>query len=271
MRSVLTLALWTMIGSAAAQPPAVDIDAVSFSPEPGAQVPADIELRSADGQWFRLGELYGDKPLVLMLGYYHCPNLCGAVWAGLASATSEIDRRPGRDFELLVASIDPAEGASAARQRRAALADSFDRAGIPQWHFATGDETQIRRLTQAVGYGYRYDAQQRQYAHAAGVLVLDTTGRVARYLAGVQFDPQTLKLGILDAAQSRPGRRGGALQAFADQVLLLCYHYDPSSGRYASRINRILQVAGVASVLALGGLIAWLLRRESTDEGGGAA
>lgn len=262
MKRVLLLLMVLTATSAVARQPAVDIGTVAFKPTPGAAVPADIRLNNAEGDAFTLGSLFGRRPIVLMLGYYHCPNLCGAVWAGLASAIAQLDRRPGRDFEVLIASIDPEEGPPQARERRDALMRDFDRAGIADWTFATGTQPQIQRLADAVGYGYRYDPEQRQYAHAAGILVLDTAGHIARYLAGVQFDPQSLRLGIVAAAQARADSRGGLAQAFANQVLLLCYHYDPSQGRYSSRINQILQIGCIATVLALAALVLWLRRRE---------
>lgn len=259
MRRRLALLLW--LASLPAQ--ALELADIGYAPRPGAQLPADIALTDAAGRAFTTGELYGTRPTVLMLGYFHCPRLCGAVWAGMASAFARIDPKPGEDFEVLVASIDPGETPAQAAARQRALRDRFPQAGVARWRFATAAPAQIERLAQAVGFSYRYDAPRQQFAHAAGIVVLDARGRIARYLAGVQFQPRNLELGLIDAGRARPGT--GLLRAFAGQARLLCYHYDPVTGRYSARIVTILQAGCAGSVLALGGLLLWLRRREHRE------
>ena len=165
----------------------------------------------------------------------------------------------GQDYAIWTVSFDPREKPELAAAAKKTALSRYGRPGAADaWHFLTGEEDSIRRLTDAVGFRYRYDAAQDQFAHAAGLVVLTPRGTVASYLNGVQFPAGQLRVALTDAAQGRT-------RSFADQVLLLCYHYDPATGKYGLAIVRLLRLAAALTVLSLVLGIVWMVRRERAE------
>jgi protein SCO1 len=245
--------------AACAAPSTVAADSfpdLAFSQHPGAPLPLSTLLRDEEGRPVRLGDFFGARPIVLALGYFHCPNLCGLTLDGLAAAIDGADLTPGRDFDVVAVSIDPREtpaDAKAAKERH--LARSPRSKSGAGWHFLTGGEAEVRRIADRVGFSYAYDPAIDQYAHAAGIVLATPAGAVARYLLGIDYAPRDLRLGLVEASRGR-------IAAPAARLLLLCYGYDPATGRYTVTVMRLVRAAGILVALALAVFIGLALRRE---------
>ncbi|MDP3276687.1 MAG: SCO family protein [Deltaproteobacteria bacterium] len=237
-----------------------------------AQLPLDVVLTDSHGVRRRLGDfLDGRRPLLINMAYYRCPVLCSLVSNGVVNGLRSIAWNVGDQFDVLTVSIDPHETAQDATARQARVADQYARAGGSRgWHFTVGEEAQVRRLADALGFGYRYDQRQNQYAHPAVVFLVTPSGRVARYLYGISFQANDLRLGLLEASEGR------AIST-VERVLLFCYHYDPQDRRYALVARQVMKIGGGITALLFGGglFLLWLkeLRRSranaSNDHAGG--
>ncbi len=229
---------------------------VGFDQNLNQQVPLDITFRDEDGRTVRLGDYFGSKPVVLALVYLDCPMLCTQVLNGLASSLGVLSMDVGKDFNVLTVSFDPREKPALAAAKKASYLERYKRPGAAAgWHFLTGDQLSIDRLTRAVGFRYVWDPELKQFAHPTGIMVLTPEGRIARYLFGIEYGPRDLRFALIDATH---GKIGSAV----DQVLLYCYHYDPSTGRYGLVVMRTVRIAGAATVLLLGAFIAIMARKE---------
>ena len=219
-------------------------------------IPLELTFRDESGRAVRLGDYFGAKPVILTLNYYRCPTLCSLILTSLERGLEGVAFDVGEQFEVVTVSIDPTEGAADATAKKAEILGHYGRPGAAAgWHFLTGDERQIRQLAAAVGFRYAYDARQAQYVHPSGIMLLTPAGRVARYLLGIEYAARDLRLGLVEAADGRIG-------APSDQILLLCYHYDPATGRYAGAVDAFIKGASIAVAAILTALIGLLLRRE---------
>ncbi|MBI4565808.1 MAG: SCO family protein [Planctomycetes bacterium] len=217
------------------------------------RVSLDLTFRDDDGRDVRLGDCLGDRPAVLALVYFECPLLCTQVLNGLRRAFKPLGLRAGEDFHVVAVSIDPMETPElAARKKRAYLTPTDREEG---WHFLTGREGEISRLARDVGFRFRYEPKTRQYAHAAGIMILTPDGRLSRYFYGIEYSARDLRLGLVEASK---GRIGG----LADRLLLLCYRYDPTTGKYGVAVMNLIRAGAILTVLALGAAIWIQLRRE---------
>lgn len=230
-------------------------DQVGFKQRLGSQVPAELVFQDASGRSVSFRQLFAGRPLILALAYHRCPNLCGLTIGGLVDALREMPLQVGEDFDVIVASIDPREGPEVAAVKRQETVLRYGRGGSSGWHFLSAEEPAIRALAQAVGFRYAYDSLLDQYAHAAGVVVLTGEGVVSRYLYGLRFPPQDLRLGLTEAGN-------GTVGGLAEQVLLLCYQYDPETGTYGGLVMNLLRLTGAAGVLVLGTLLGRSMWRE---------
>jgi protein SCO1/2 len=225
----------------------------AYDQRPGSQVPLSVPLRDQQGQATTLGQVVGGQPTILALGYFHCPNLCGLLRADLLHALSRLDDAPA--YSLVVLSIDPSETAQDAQSAWSADAARFDRpAQSAHWHYLTGTASDIRTVTEAVGFRSRFDAGDRQFLHPAGLVFLTGAGSVSSYLLGLGYKPGDVGLGITRAANGVTAR--------ALPILLLCFHYNPSTGRYSLAIMRVLQLGAALTVLVIAGTVLLALRRE---------
>jgi protein SCO1/2 len=240
----------------AAERPKILTD-VGFDQRLGEKVPLDAAFRDEAGRTVKLGDYFGARPVVLVLAYYECPMLCTLSLNGLSSALDVLSYAPGKDFEIVTVSFEPKETPALAAAKKAAYLRRYKRAGAAAaWHFLTGDAAEIKRLTDAVGFRYAWDATTKEYAHASGVLVLTPDGRLSRYLYGIEYAPKDLRFAIYEAAQ-------GKILSPVDQILLYCYHYDPALGRYGATVLGILRVAAVFTLIGMGGLFLTFRRREA--------
>jgi len=229
---------------------------IGFDQNLDAQVPLDIPFRDEDGRTVPLGKYFGSKPIVLALVYYDCPMLCTQVLNGLTTALGVLSLDAGKEFDVVTVSFDPRETPALARAKKAKQLERYKRpTAMAGWHFLTGDQPSITRLTKAVGFRYVWDDNLKQFAHPTGVMVLTPQGRLARYLFGIEYGPRDLRFAIIDASS---GKIGNA----ADALLLYCYHYDPENGRYGFVIMNVLRIAGIATILALAVFIIVMVRRE---------
>ena len=219
------------------------------------QVPRELEFVDSQGKPVALGQFFdGRRPLLLTLNYSNCPMLCSLQLNGLFQGMKGMKWDIGREFEMITVSIDPLETSERASMTKQKYLKLYRRPGAGEgYHFLTGREENIRKLAEAVGFRYMYVPQTRQYAHAAVTMVLTPDGRVARYLYGVQYDPQTLRLSLLEASEGKIG-------STTDRILLFCFHYDAQQGRYGLAAFRLVQVGGGLTVVILGSAI-WILRR----------
>lgn len=227
---------------------------VAFDQRLNEQVPEELMFRDHTGQPVALREYFGDKPIVLSLVYFECPMLCTLELNGLVRSLKTLPLTAGRDFTLLTVSFDPGETPALAARKRRIYLDQYGRPGT-DWHFLTGDETNTRRLCDAVGFRYAYDAERDEYAHASGIVVLTPQGRIARYFYGIDYPPRDLRLGLVEASD-------GEIGSVANQLLLLCYGYDPATGRYGFLIMNAIRLGGAATVFALGAFIGVALYRD---------
>jgi protein SCO1 len=231
---------------------------IGFDQNIDQPVPLDTTFRDETGRAVRLGDYFGQRPVVMVFAYYDCPMLCTLVVNGLASALGVLSLEPHRDFEIVTISFNPADTPAAAAAKKAAALERYKREGAAAgWHFLTGDQPAIDRLTRAAGFRYAWDAATRQFAHPSGVVVLTPEGRLARYLFGIEYGPRDLRFALVEASSGRVG-------STVDALLLYCYHYDPMTGRYGLVIMRTIRIAGAATVLALATFIVVMVRRERT-------
>jgi protein SCO1/2 len=220
-----------------------------------AQIPLDATFRDEAGRTVQLREYFnGTRPVVLSLVFYECPMLCNQILNGLTGSLKGMSLKIGEDYDVLTVSFDARETAQLARRKKDTYVRSLNRPGAEKgWHFLTGDEANIKRLTDAVGFRYTYDAQTNQFAHASGIMVLTPQGRISHYLYGVEYAPRDVRLSLVEAS-------AGKIGSPVDQLLLYCYHYDPSTGKFAWVIN-IYRWGGALTVAGMIALLFFLRRR----------
>ena len=229
-----------------------------------AQVPLDLPFRDEAGKEVRLGDLVGGKPTVLVLAYYRCPMLCTQVLNGVLDAARKMSFDVGDEYNIVTVSFDAREQPGLAAAKKATYLAQYDRPGAPAeqgWHFLTGEQDSIDRLTDAVGFRYEYDAKKDQFAHGSGIMVLTPQGKVSRYFYGIKYPPRDLRLSLVEASANHIGTP-------VDAVLLLCYHYDPGTGQYTPAVLGLVRLGGVVTVLLLGGFIGvslWRGRRKAVS------
>ncbi|MBZ5537899.1 MAG: SCO family protein [Acidobacteriia bacterium] len=235
-------------------PPA--LEGVGIDQRLDAQVPLDLPFRDETGNMVRLGDYFGRRPVVLSLVYYNCPMLCTMVLNGLLNSLREVKFDIGDQFDVVTVSFDPRDKPEIAEAKKRIYTGLYARPGAAAgWHFLTGDEDSIQRLTQSVGFRYTYDSATGQFNHATAIMVLTPDGRVSRYFYGVAYVPRDLRLGLVEASNRKIGSP-------VDAVVLFCSQYNPATGRYGLVISRALQLGGLITLLALGALVFILFRNE---------
>ena len=223
--------------------------------DPGAQAPLDTRLRDEAGHEIRLADVIGREPVILDLGYFHCPSLCGIARADLFKALEVSGLKGGQDYDLVSLSIDPAETPKDAAEAKAADLAQAPFATGAGWHYLTGTEPSISAVASAVGFPMRYDAEFKQFLHPAGLVVLTPSGVVSRYLQGLGYSGGDLRAAVAQADQ-------GTIAAAASPILLLCFHYDAATGRYTLAVEKVLRIMAALTVLTIGGLMVVLHRRQ---------
>jgi protein SCO1 len=237
-----------------AVPPAVAD--LAFEQKLGSQVPLDAVFRDEQGKSVRLGDFVSQRPAILVLAYYRCPQLCTLVLNGLLNGLKGLPYRPGMDFKVVIVSFDPRETSELAAAKKEHYLESYARPGAESgWHFLTGEKNQIDRLAGAVGFHYTFDAKHDRFNHPSGIMILTPEGRVSRYLFGIRFLSRDLKLGVMEASDGKVG-------SVVDQLLLFCFHYDPATGAYSFAVKNAVRAGGVLTVLVMGAMLFRLWRRE---------
>lgn len=221
------------------------LEDVGFDQRLGASVPLDATFVDERGKSVELRSLFNERPVVLALVYYNCPMLCTMILNGVTSSLKTLDFDPGEEYDVVVVSFDAADTPEDARRTRRIHLERFDRPGTEHgWVFLTGDASSIERLTEAVGFRFTAIEESRDFAHAAGIVILTPEGRVARYHYGVEYPPRDIRLGLVEAADNRIG-------SVVDQVLLYCFHYDPQTGQYSAVAMNIVRLGAAITVAVL--------------------
>ena len=220
------------------------------------QVPLDLRFRDDAGREVTLADYFNKgKPVVLSLVFYKCPSVCDTILTGVLGSMRSLKFDAGREYDVLTVSFDPRETPEMAAEKKRNFVARYNRPGGEQgWHFLVGDQENITRLTEAVGFHYNYDEKTDQFAHAAGIMILTPEGKLSRYFYGLEFFPNDMRFGLMEASDNKIG-------SLADKLLLYCYHYDPATGRYGPMVMRIMRVGGVATLLGVGALVLVLRRR----------
>lgn len=220
------------------------------------QVPMDLLFYDETGAQVRLGDLFTGRPVLITPVYYSCPMLCNLVLNGLVKALKILKFTPGRDFDIITFSINPKEKPELALSKKQSYLEEYKRPeAAPGWRFLTGDQASIDRLTDAIGFRYAYDPVLKEYAHAAGIIVATPQGRLSHYFYGIEYSPKDIRLALVEAAKGKIGD-------LMDQFLLLCYHYDPSTGKYGFAVIGFLRLFCVLTVTALAAFIIRSLKDE---------
>jgi protein SCO1/2 len=238
--------------------PAPELSGVALVEHLGDTLPRDAAFRDTEGKAVTLGQFFdGKRPTLLVFAYHTCPMLCSLVLDATVRSLNDVEWTVGREFDVVSISIDPHDTPETATRKRASVVESYSRSkgSASGWHFLTGDETNIRKVTDAIGFQFRYDERQKQYAHPAAIYLLTPEARIARYLYGIQFDPKDVRLGLLEAAQ-------GHSVSTTERILLYCYHYDPQVGRYSMVAMNVMRLGGVVTLGALGSFLTIMWARE---------
>jgi protein SCO1/2 len=229
----------------------------------GNQMPLDVDVKSEDGKMVKLGDYFkSGRPVIIAFVYYECPMLCNEVLNGLTGSLKGINLTAGKDFDILAISFDARENdkPDLAKNKKASYVERYGRPGSENgWHFLTASQDSIDKMTQAAGYKYLWDEKTQQFAHVGGIMVATPDGKLSRYFYGIDYAPSDLKFGLMDSAAEKIGNR-------AERLLLYCSHYDPASGKYGLAILRVMRVASVLTIAALGTMIFIFWRRNKSKQ-----
>ena len=255
------LILLLLAPRAAGQPamqPAI-LEEIGIDQKLNAQVPPDLVFRDQTGREVQLGEYFAQsrRPIILTLVYYECPMLCTMVLnETLRTMNGLTTLSAGKDFDVLTVSFDPKETTELAAAKRTRYLRQYKReSGDQGWHFFTGTEENIRKLTDAVGFRYAWDDKFQQYAHVSGFMILTPQGRVSRYFYGLDYQVTDVRLSLVEASNNQIGSP-------VEKVMLYCFRYDPSTGKYSADILKLLKAAAVVTLLGLGSYMFVNFRRD---------
>jgi len=235
------------------------------------QLPLDLVFRDESGREVKLGQYFGHKPVVLAFVYYDCPMLCTQVLNGMVTSFRVLPFQMGKEFDVVTISFDPRETPELAQKKKKVYVDYLPekmRADATNgWHFLTGDQANIERVTDAAGFRYRWDDKTQQFAHASAIMVTTPHGKLSRYYYGIEYPARDLRLGLIESSANKIGSP-------VDQLLLYCFHYDPATGKYGAVVMNIMRIAGVITLLGILAMLLLLGRtsgRRATPKPGGAA
>ena len=242
------------------KPPAI-LSAVGITQRLNTPLPPALQFRDETGKQVLLGDYFGKKPAILALVYFQCPMLCSEELNGLTGALRMVSLQPGKDFNILVVSIDPSEGPELAAAKKRSYVKRYGKLETADgWHFLTGDQPAIDAITKATGFAYTRipgpDGKLNQFAHASSIQIITPEGKIAQYYMGVEYSPKDLRLGLVEASSNQIGSP-------VDNILTYCYHYDPKTNTQSLVIARVVQVAGLLTVMLLGGFMVVMFRRDS--------
>jgi len=230
---------------------------VGIDPKLGGNVPLDVNFKDENGRDVKLGDYFNHKrPVVLALVYYDCPMLCNQVLNGMTSALQVLKFNAGREFDVVAVSFDLRETPELALAKRKTYLDRYKRPGTENgWHFLTGNKDSIDALTKSVGFRYAWDEKSNQFAHASAITLLTPQGKIAQYYYGIEYSPKDMRLGMIEASDEKVGN-------ITDQLLLYCYHYDPTTGKYGATVMRIVRLGAILTMVLLGGFIVVSVKKE---------
>jgi protein SCO1 len=281
---VLLLILWLVLVSAsvpAQAPPGPSSPLYGARPETGSvstglpaplrdvkleqklnqQLPLDLTFRDESGNEVKLGQFFGRKPVVLAFVYYDCPMLCTQVLNGMVTSFRVLPFEIGKEYDVVTISFDPRETPALAQKKKAVyvnyLPEKMRGDAAAGWHFLTGDEANIQKITETAGFYYRYDEKTKQFAHASGIMLATSEGKLSRYYYGIEYPARDLRLGLIETAQNKIGSP-------VDQLLLYCYHYDPATGKYGAVVMNIMRIAGVITMIGIAALLLLLKARNTS-------
>ena len=239
-----------------------DLEEVRIDQRLDQPLPLDAVFRDESGNEVKLGAYFRDKPVVFALVYYSCPMLCNQVLNGMTSGLDVLKAFSiGKEFEVVTVSFDPSETPELAREKKDTYLKWYKRDGAAEgWHFLTGDQHNIDRLTQAAGFYYKWDERGHQFVHASGIMIATADGRLSRYFYGIEYAPKDLRLGLIESS-------AGKIGSPVDQLLLYCYHYDPASGKYGLIVMNLMMIGGVLTVTAMIVMLIVFRRRELSSRG----
>ena len=223
-------------------------------------LPLDAQFVDDTGKTVRLGDYFGKHPALLSLVYYNCPMLCSEEMDGLASALEMVKMNPGKDFEVIILSIDPSETPELAAKKKAYYVKRYGRPETANgWHFLTGKQADIDAVSKATGFGYIRvpgpDGKLDQFAHASSIEVVTTDGHIAQYYLGVEYSPKDVMLGLIEAS-------GNKIGSPVANILTYCYHYDPQTNKHSLIVARVVQLGGMVTVASLGSFMFVMFRRD---------
>lgn len=232
------------------------LENVTIEQNLNGQLPLDAAFNDESGRPVKFGDYLGERPVLLAFAYYKCPMLCSLVLNGVVRVLNGVSLEPGKDFDVVVISINPLEKPELARQKKAGYVKSYHRRGTDDgWHFLTGEESEIRRMTDAAGFKYALDPVSKEYAHASAIYVVTPEGRLSHYFFGIEYAARDLKFALVEASSGKIG-------SLVDRILLFCFHYDPVTGKYSVMIMRLVRLAGVLTLVGMAAAIVLMLRRE---------
>lgn len=235
------------------------LEKVGIEQRLGHTVPLETRFRDELGREVRLGDYFHKRPVLLALVYYDCPMLCTQVLNGLTSALGVLKFNAGHEFDVIAVSFDPRETPQLASAKKQVYLNRYKRQGADQgWHFLTGSQESITALTQATGFHYVWDEKTSQFAHGSAVMLLTPEGKLAQYYYGIEYSPKDMRLGMIEASNEKIGN-------VVDQVILYCFHYDPTTGKYGAVAMNLIRAGGVLTVLLLGTFMAVNFRRDSRN------
>lgn len=259
--SVVTLCLFVLVDtggsqilSSSARPDA--LADVGIEQRLDEELPLDLVFRDEAGREVQIGDYFGDRPVILSLVYYECPMLCTMVLNGLVSSLADLDFDDGNEFEVVTVSFNPKDTPDLASRKKQTYLGKYGRDGAEDgWHFLTGEAGSIEALTEAVGFKYKFIPETGEFVHASSIMVLTPLGKLSKYFYGIDYPEFDLRLGLVEASDNKIGSP-------VDQILLYCYHYDPTTGKYGMVIMNVIRVAGTLTVLMLVGFMLLMFRRD---------
>ncbi len=226
-----------------------------------SEVPGNLTFKDETGKTVQLGQYFGERPVLLTLNYFECPQLCPLVLKGVSDSLQSVKFDVGKDFDIVTVSIDPRETPNMAREAKKTYLQAYSRPGAENgWHFLTGDATNIGQLAKAVGFTYNYDAKLKQFAHPSAITFVTPEARIARYLFGIDFNPRDVQLALSEASENKIG-------SIVDKVMFSCYRFDPQIGKYSPIAINLVRAGGILTLILMGGFIGTALVRERRSQG----